>query len=138
MAGVREVARTRAGTFVMGPKVKDHCRPPGPPGVAGSTAQSSTGAGDRFNVGTRGGRAKPGATTEDGSRPMTRLESLSVREVEILRLIGKGRSRTQIAAELSRAAKTIDGHQDRMMRKLGVESRADLMRLAIREGFAEA
>ncbi len=60
-----------------------------------------------------------------------------MREVEVLRLIGKGLTRNQIASELSREVKTIDGHQKRIMRKLNVESRSDLMRLAIREGLAE-
>ncbi len=139
VAGVREVARNAAGTFVMGPKVKDHCRPPS---VAASTAFPSSGSRDRFTVGTSGKRGGRGteakAPAADGGRPTTRLDSLSVREIEVLRLIGKGLSRTQIAAELSRAAKTIDGHQERILTKLGVASRADLMRLAIREGFAEA
>ncbi len=68
----------------------------------------------------------------------THFAGLTAREVEVLRLIGKGRSRGQIAAELSRSAKTIDGHQDRIMKKLKVESRAELIRFAIREGLAEA
>ncbi|QYU66474.1 LuxR C-terminal-related transcriptional regulator [Leptolyngbya sp. 15MV] len=58
--------------------------------------------------------------------------------MEVLRLIGRGLSRTQIATELSRSAKTIDGHQERLMKKLGVRTRAELMRFAIREGIAEA
>ena len=70
--------------------------------------------------------------------PGTPLASLTAREIEVLRLIGKGRSRNEIAAELSRSAKTIDGHQERMMRKLGISTRAELMRFAIREGLAEA
>lgn len=70
--------------------------------------------------------------------PATRSELLTPREVEIIRLIGKGLSRTDIAKELSRSAKTIDGHQERILKKLGLESRADLVRYAIREGFAEA
>ena len=74
----------------------------------------------------------------DGAEPATALSLLSPREVPVLRLIGKGLSRTQIAHELSRSAKTIDGHQERMMKKLGITSRADLMRFAIREGFTEA
>jgi DNA-binding NarL/FixJ family response regulator len=37
-----------------------------------------------------------------------------------------------------RVAKTIDGHQEHVMKKLGIDTRADLMRFAIREGFAEA
>ena len=71
----------------------------------------------------------------DGVLP---IQSLTSREVEVLRLIGKGLTRTQIAAELSRSPKTIDGHQSSIIRKLGAEGRADLVRLAIREGFAEA
>jgi DNA-binding NarL/FixJ family response regulator len=66
------------------------------------------------------------------------LDSLSAREVEVLRLIGKGLSRVEIAKELSRSAKTIDGHQEHIMKKLNITSRAELMRFAIREGFAEA
>jgi len=139
VAGLREVARNTTGTFVMGPKVKDHCRPAAPACISASTAFPSSGSRDRFTVGTSGKRGTtakaPGA---DETRPTSRLDSLSIREIEVLRLIGKGLSRTQIAAELSRAAKTIDGHQKRILTKLGVATRADLMRLAIREGFAEA
>lgn len=58
--------------------------------------------------------------------------------MEVLRLIGKGLSRNEIAEQISRSAKTVDGHQERMMKKLRIESRAELMRYAIREGFAEA
>ena len=97
------MARSATGTFVMGPKVRQRCRP-----------QKTAGP------------------------PKTPLDSLTPREIEVLRLIGKGRSRTEIASELSRSAKTVDGHQERMMKKLGISSRADLMRFAIREGFAEA
>ena len=115
VAGLGEVARSTAGTFVMGPKVRVRCRP--------------------MTMRTAGGPSR-GATPDGG--PATPLASLSAREVEILRLIGKGHSRVQIADELSRSPKTIDRHQDRMLKKLGVSSRADLIRLAIREGFAEA
>lgn len=72
-----------------------------------------------------------------GSTPSV-LESLTPRELEVLRLIGRGRSRREIAGELCRSPKTIDGHQDRLMRKLGLATRTDLVRFAIREGFAEA
>lgn len=82
-------------------------------------------------------RLQPGAHASNRAEPATPLSALSPREVAVLRLIGKGLSRAQIAAELSRSAKTIDGHQERMMKKLGITSRADLMRFAIREGFAE-
>jgi DNA-binding NarL/FixJ family response regulator len=70
--------------------------------------------------------------------PDTLLGSLTPREAEILRLIGKGLSRAQIAAQIYRSVKTVDGHQDRMMKKLGIKVRADLMRFSIREGLAQA
>lgn len=64
--------------------------------------------------------------------------SLTSRELEVLHLIGKGLTRLEIARELSRSVKTIDGHQDRIMKKLSAACRADLIRYAIREGLAEA
>lgn len=120
--GIHEVMRSRPGTFLLGPKVRERCRP----------MASSRSAGSR-----RGGAGDSMSVMHTGT-PMTLLESLTPREQEILRLIGKGLSRTQIAAQLSRSAKTIDGHQDRMMKKLGIAARADLMRFAIREGLAQA
>jgi DNA-binding NarL/FixJ family response regulator len=111
VAGVLEVARSAGGTFVMGPKVKERCAPAARPGTPGR---------------------------EPGPRPRTALEALTPREIEVLRLIGKGRTRNDIAHELSRSAKTVDGHQERIMKKLGLGSRAELMRFAIREGLAEA
>ena len=116
--GVVEVARSSVRTFVLGPKVRARCQ------LARSRSGSAIGA-----------RRK---RRNEGDEPATPLSSLSSREVAVLRLIGKGLSRTQIAKELSRSAKTIDRHQERMIKKLGISSRADLMRFAIREGFAEA
>jgi DNA-binding NarL/FixJ family response regulator len=128
VAGVAEVARSSAtggGTFVMGPKVRARCQPAAAP--HGRPRKGSA------------VRARNANKDDDAPRgPVTSLASLSPREVAVLRLIGKGLSRTQIAKELSRSAKTIDGHQERMMKKLGITARADLMRFAIREGFAEA
>jgi DNA-binding NarL/FixJ family response regulator len=112
--GLVEVAMSQGGTFVMGPKVRDRCAP------------ASKSASSRHR------------STKIEERPATLLESLTSREIEVLRLIGKGLSRSEIATELSRSAKTVDGHQERMMKKLGIETRADLMRFAIREGLAEA
>ena len=60
VAGLREVARNTTGTFVMGPKVKDHCRPAAPACVSASTAFPSSGSRDRFTVGTGGKRGGGG------------------------------------------------------------------------------
>src|SRR5690606_18445747 len=117
--GIKELARSTTGTFVISPKVRQRCTP-----------------GAATGPGHRAASTHPPAGGE--TRPSTPLESLTGREVEVLRLIGKGLSRSEIAQELSRSAKTIDGHQERMMKKLRIESRSDLMRFAIREGLAEA
>jgi DNA-binding NarL/FixJ family response regulator len=112
VAGLKEIARSTGGTFVMGPKVRQRCGAARP--------------------------AEPLKADRADAKPGTPLEKLTAREVEIVRLIGKGLSRVEIAKELSRSAKTVDGHQERIMKKLGLHTRADVMRFAIREGFAEA
>lgn len=120
--GIHEVANSRSGSFLLGPKVRERCRPV-------TSLRGDDG----------GGKVPRDATYKmRAGSPITLLDSLTSREEEILRLIGKGLSRTQIAAQLCRSAKTIDAHQGRMMKKLGIASRADLMRFAIREGLAQA
>jgi DNA-binding NarL/FixJ family response regulator len=59
------------------------------------------------------------------------LQSLSVREVEILRLLGQGKSLTAIADALGVAYKTVANNCSQMKVKLGVERTADLIRLAL-------
>ncbi len=120
--GIHEVMQSKTGTFMLGPKVRVRCRPATP--ESNKSAESSDTSSDVFAFAS--------------GAPLTLLASLTAREAEILRLIGKGLSRTQIASQLSRSVKTVDGHQDRMMTKLGIASRADLMRFAIREGLAQA
>jgi len=59
------------------------------------------------------------------------LQSLSVREMEILRLLGQGKSLTAIADALGVAYKTIANNCSQMKVKLGVERTADLIRMAL-------
>ncbi len=120
--GIREVMRSKGGSFVLGPKVRERCRPVGT-SLSGKSPSRNT------------ARRRAGAADES---PQTLLDTLTARELEVLRMIGAGHSRNQIAAQLCRSVKTVDGHQARMMRKLSVDSRAELMRLAIREGLASA
>ncbi len=72
------------------------------------------------------------------SPPTARLDVLTEREKEILRLIGRGMARAEIATSLCRSAKTIDGHRERIMKKLDIHTGPELVRFAIREGLAEA
>jgi len=71
------------------------------------------------------------------ARPVSRSTLLTTREEQILRMIGRGMARHEIATTLHRSAKTIDTHQQSIMRKLGLHDRVELVRYAIREGFVE-
>ena len=63
------------------------------------------------------------------------LESLTPREVEILRMIGEGLSTTQIATELQRSEKTVEWHRVALGTKLGAGNRVELARIAIHAGL---
>ncbi len=117
--GLKRVARCAEGTFVMGSKVRARCQPPKARGARASSSPATKSA-------------------QQAGAPPTLLDSLTQRELEVLRLIGKGMSRSEIGSELARSPKTVDGHQERIMKKLRVATRAELMRFAIREGLAQA
>jgi DNA-binding NarL/FixJ family response regulator len=69
--------------------------------------------------------------------PKSKLDQLTHRETEILRMIGKGLSRTQIAEAIHRSPKTVDNHRAAIMEKLGIRDRVELARYAIAEGLTE-
>jgi DNA-binding NarL/FixJ family response regulator len=102
------IRKVKRGEFAFGPKVQERCQP----------AKNA-----------RRGQLAP---------PSSKIESLTSREQEELRLIGKGLSRSEIAKTLSRSPKTIDGHRESIMEKLDIHDRAELVRFAIREGMVEA
>lgn len=66
------------------------------------------------------------------ARTETTLAVLTAREREVLAQIVAGRLNKQIAADLGTREKTIKFHRGNLMRKLGVRSVADLVRLAER------
>jgi DNA-binding NarL/FixJ family response regulator len=57
--------------------------------------------------------------------------ALSPREVEVLQLIGQGLSTREIAERLHRSVKTIETHKQTLKTKLGADSPAQLIRLAL-------
>lgn len=105
---IHAVRKVARGEFAFGPEVMDRCR-------------------------LVRGRGNKRSTT-----PQSRLESLTPREQEILRMIGKGMSRSEIAAAIFRSPKTVDAHRTSIMEKLDIHDRVELARYAIREGLVEA
>lgn len=63
--------------------------------------------------------------------------SLSAREHEVLMLIAWGHSNREIAQKLHLSVKTVEGHKARLMSKLNLQSRADLVRYALRRGWLQ-
>ncbi len=59
------------------------------------------------------------------------LDSLTNREAEILRLLGEGKSITDIASTFGIAYKTVANTCTRLKEKLGVERTADLIRISV-------
>lgn len=60
---------------------------------------------------------------------------LTGRELDVLQQLARGRSTTAIAAELCLSAHTVRNHVARAMAKLGVHSRLEAVREAVRRGF---
>jgi DNA-binding NarL/FixJ family response regulator len=60
------------------------------------------------------------------------VERLSDRELEIFRLLGQGRTPSQIAEDLSLSLKTVQAYCARAKEKFGVTSLTELLRAAIR------
>jgi predicted ATPase/DNA-binding CsgD family transcriptional regulator len=61
--------------------------------------------------------------------------NLSPRERELVILVAQGRTDAQIAAQLFISIRTVRSHLDRIRDKTGCRRRADLTRLALREGL---
>src|ERR1700757_480143 len=60
------------------------------------------------------------------------VERLSDRELEIFRLLGQGRTTSQIAGDLHLSLKTVQAYCARAKEKFGVDSLTELLRTAIR------
>jgi len=58
-------------------------------------------------------------------------ERLSNREYQIMRMIASGQSNKEIAAELSVSAQTVSTHRSRLLKKMGLRTKTELVRYAI-------
>lgn len=67
----------------------------------------------------------------------TSLEALTPREREVLALLAEGDSNDEIAEKLAISRHTVARHRENLMRKLGLHSRAELVKYAIRKGLIE-
>ena len=74
---------------------------------------------------------QPSPEEEPASPPMTAYPAgLSAREVEVLRLVAKGRTNARIADELFISPRTVNAHMGSVYNKIGSHSRAEAARFA--------
>jgi len=59
---------------------------------------------------------------------------LTPRELNVLRLLSRGKSNKELAAELDMSVRTAETHHANIMAKLNVQSLGDLVRIAFRDG----
>ena len=64
-------------------------------------------------------------------------EVLTTREREVLKLIAEGKSSKEIADLLFISIYTVNNHRAKIIKKLGMKKTADLVRYAIRKGYAQ-
>jgi DNA-binding NarL/FixJ family response regulator len=65
------------------------------------------------------------------------LERLSARERQVLQLVVEGRSSAEIGRLINLSPKTVETYRSRLMRKLGVENLAHLVRFAIEHSLTK-
>ena len=81
--------------------------------------------------------SRGGVRDGDGSSPPKPFDGLTPREVQVLRLIAQGYSNAQIAEALVISVKTVESHRARIVEKLGLRNRVDLVRYAMGKGLLE-
>jgi two-component system response regulator NreC len=66
-----------------------------------------------------------------GGKPSGATDKLTPREREVLRLIALGHTSVEIAQRLGLSPRTIETHRARIHRKLGLDTRAELVHYAL-------
>lgn len=73
--------------------------------------------------------------TNENNRNAVDLDILSKRERQVLELVGEGLNNQTIGEKLGLSPKTIARHRERIMKKLNMHSRTELVKFAIRTGL---
>jgi len=79
----------------------------------------------------------PSHPTEVEEANIIGLDVLSQRERQVLELVAHGSNNQQIGEQLALSPKTIARHRERIMHKLNMHSRTELVKFAIRTGLVQ-
>jgi two-component system, NarL family, invasion response regulator UvrY len=77
------------------------------------------------------------AASISGAMPESPHQTLSNRELQVLRLIAAGRTVKEIASQLSLSEKTVATYRTRISEKMGLATNVELTRYAIQHGLAD-
>lgn len=72
------------------------------------------------------------------AKPLFESPGLSEQETAVLKGLAEGRSYKEIASDLEVSTKSIETYRVRLVKKTGCNTRADLIRFAIRSGIVKA
>jgi two-component system invasion response regulator UvrY len=72
-----------------------------------------------------------------GSGEQSPLDSLSMRELQVLRRLAMGHTNREIASAYSISIKTVDTYRSRLLKKLNLRNNAELSRFAIQNRLIE-
>ena len=75
-----------------------------------------------------------GNTTATNLIPGT---SLTQREVEVLQLLGAGKSNKEVASIINVSTRTVESHRNHIMQKMKFGSFSDLVRFAVRHNLVD-
>jgi DNA-binding NarL/FixJ family response regulator len=72
-----------------------------------------------------------------GGAGQTMLDSLTTREIQVLRALALGQTNREIAADYGISIKTVNTYRDRLLKKLNLRNNTDLARFAIQNRLVE-
>jgi DNA-binding NarL/FixJ family response regulator len=84
------------------------------------------------------GARRPAWTRAPGRSADLPHDALSDREYQVLRMLGSGKTVSEIAAALSLSVKTVSTYRIRLLEKLQMHSNAELMRYAIENRLVDS
>jgi two-component system response regulator NreC len=82
-------------------------------------------------------QTQPSVQAEVGEVNVIGLDVLSQRERQVLELVAHGSNNQEIGRQLTLSPKTIARHRERIMHKLNMHSRTELVKFAIRTGLVQ-
>lgn len=72
-----------------------------------------------------------------GARQGSPMDSLSMRELQVLKRLALGATNQEIAESYNISVKTVDTYRQRILKKLGLRNNADISRFAIQNNLIE-